>query len=291
MTVPSLLVAVDFSPASGIAVEAAQQMAKRLGCKVVLVHAELPDDPQGPSRTREAHELAAQALAEELAKGGIAAEVAFHEGTPADVILREAQRHDAALVVMGTSGAGGVKGWLLGSVAKEVLRKSPIPVLVTPARMRPGSATPGHVVVVAVDFSFASEAAYEAGLRLALDMKCTVRLVHVLDGMPYAMGEMPVAAMLQEEDAALGRLGVLASKGRAMHVGVVPALHWGHPATALLAEGRTSNAAFLVVGTHGRSRVMKFMLGSVAQALVQAADRPVLVVPDGSAGKRGSWWR
>jgi nucleotide-binding universal stress UspA family protein len=45
-----------------------------------------------------------------------------------------------------------------------------------------------------------------------------------------------------------------------------------------------------VMGTHGRSRARRFFLGSVAQEVVQAADRPVLVVP-GNVPARGAWRR
>ena len=54
------------------------------------------------------------------------------EGRAAEVILKEAEKHD--LIVMGTHGRTGLDRLLLGSVAQEVVRKSPKPVLLVPHR-------------------------------------------------------------------------------------------------------------------------------------------------------------
>lgn len=67
----------------------------------------------------------------------------------------------------------------------------------------------------------------------------------------------------------------------------------GHPATVLLAVAAEVDAPFVVVGTHGtgRARVQSALLGhrSVSHAAIDRGDRPVLVVPAGSAGT--SPWR
>ncbi len=68
-------------------------------------------------------------LAEEM---GVPFEAHLLEGPAAEVILREAEKHD--LVVLGTHGRTGLDGLLLGSVAREVARRSPKPVLLVPYR-------------------------------------------------------------------------------------------------------------------------------------------------------------
>jgi nucleotide-binding universal stress UspA family protein len=48
------------------------------------------------------------------------------------LILDEAKRWPADLIVMGTHGRGGLERWILGSVAEGVARESPVPVLLVP---------------------------------------------------------------------------------------------------------------------------------------------------------------
>jgi nucleotide-binding universal stress UspA family protein len=51
------------------------------------------------------------------------------EGDPAKEILRVAREADAELIVLGTHGRGGLPRLLLGSVAEQVIRTAPCPVL------------------------------------------------------------------------------------------------------------------------------------------------------------------
>lgn len=52
---------------------------------------------------------------------GVGFETVLAEGRPSAEICREAQKRDADLVVMGNSGVGGIKGWVLGSTSKSVV--------------------------------------------------------------------------------------------------------------------------------------------------------------------------
>lgn len=60
------------------------------------------------------------------------AEVLVLDGEPVECILEQAQKGGADLVVMGTRGHGGLLGLVLGSVARQVLDRSSVPVLVVP---------------------------------------------------------------------------------------------------------------------------------------------------------------
>lgn len=60
---------------------------------------------------------------------GIEIDCQVLEGSPAREIVRYADEQDCDLVVMGTHGRGGINRLLLGSVAEQVVRTSPVPVL------------------------------------------------------------------------------------------------------------------------------------------------------------------
>ena len=57
----------------------------------------------------------------------------FVEGAAADVIYQTAASTRANLIVISTHGHGGLGRWLYGSVADEVLRHVPVPVLLVSA--------------------------------------------------------------------------------------------------------------------------------------------------------------
>jgi nucleotide-binding universal stress UspA family protein len=65
---------------------------------------------------------------------------------PARAILDYAAEHDVDLVVMSTHGLGGMKRFMLGSVADKVLRGAPIPVLITKHAPTGAPAKSGAVV-------------------------------------------------------------------------------------------------------------------------------------------------
>lgn len=68
---------------------------------------------------------------EKLGKeAGVKIEPVFLKGIPADKILEYAEENNIDLIVMGTHGLTGVKRFLIGSVAENVIRHSKVPVMV-----------------------------------------------------------------------------------------------------------------------------------------------------------------
>src|SRR5581483_4835666 len=100
---------------------------------------------------------------------GVRAETAVVGGRAADVVLELAEQPDVRLVVMATHGRSGPSRWLLGSVAEQVVRKAPRPVLLlTPRSLAAG--TPDRLqrrLLVATDGSAVSEGVFPAATELA----------------------------------------------------------------------------------------------------------------------------
>lgn len=69
---------------------------------------------------------------ENARKAGVEVEAAVIEGNPTDTILEYAENNGIDLIVMGTLGKTGIKRFLLGSVAENVVRHSTKQVLVVP---------------------------------------------------------------------------------------------------------------------------------------------------------------
>ena len=138
----TILVPTDFSDASGLALTYARDLAGRCGSTLHLLHVVTDADVSpgtealwGFSEAEVQHRWVDEAKAKLAglcpAEGEEASPVrtAVEIGPPADGILRYAGEHRAELIVMGTRGRGAVGQLLLGSVAAEVVRRAPCPVL------------------------------------------------------------------------------------------------------------------------------------------------------------------
>ena len=99
---------------------------------------------------------------------GVRIDFSIADGDVAAEVLAQAQPSD--LIVIGTHGRSGFEHLVLGSVAEQVLRGAPGPLLTIPRRAADATdAVPGlfHHIVAAVDFSEPSLHALEYGLSLA----------------------------------------------------------------------------------------------------------------------------
>jgi len=134
----TIVVGTDGSKGSEAALSEGFDLGKRLGAKVLVVAVTLHvSDLLGGSvyehrlsehldRARAAMDVA-RTMAEEA---GVEAEFEIFEGDAAEEIAMIAESRDAALVVVGTRGHGGIAGSLLGSVSADVVRRSKRPVVV-----------------------------------------------------------------------------------------------------------------------------------------------------------------
>ena len=140
----TIVLAVDLSRPSAAALRFAADLARRLGARVVLTHAlshagRGPDeaDEHAPSPGEHGGRTAAvesvQQWADALREEGIDTEVDARVGDPKDVVLSAVEHHGADLVVMGRRGLGRAQRFLMGSVTRDVLAESRVPVTVVPA--------------------------------------------------------------------------------------------------------------------------------------------------------------
>ena len=139
LTLKRILVPIDFSEPSEAALKYGIALARGFDAKLYLLHvlakapaepSETVEHPIGPfERMRDAaREHLGNILTDHEAKD-LASEFTTHVGTPYVEIIRYAKDHDIDLIVMGTHGRGLVAHMLMGSVAENVVRRAPCPVL------------------------------------------------------------------------------------------------------------------------------------------------------------------
>ena len=148
MKIERILVPVDYSSCSRVALRNAVELAACLKASVEVVHVwDRPsyvsevvltraDPVSGKSLIRLIQDNAQHDLEEFLASCDLPASASFESkllsGDPASALLHELalQKHD--LVIVGTHGRTGLSHVLLGSVAEKLVRLSPVPVLTIP---------------------------------------------------------------------------------------------------------------------------------------------------------------
>ncbi len=133
LTIRTILHPTDFSERSEHAFHLACSLARDHGARVVLLHVvSIPvaayEGVVLPPPIEEATEDAKRRLSQ-MKPAGIPVEHRVAEGDAAEMILRVAEEVHANLIVMGTHGRTGLSRLLMGSVAEQVVRRAPCPVL------------------------------------------------------------------------------------------------------------------------------------------------------------------
>jgi nucleotide-binding universal stress UspA family protein len=202
-------------------------------------------------------------------------------------LLELADDHDAAAVVVGSRGLGGVKSAVLGSVSGGVVSHSRRPVLVAPPD---GELEAPGPVVIGYDGSADADKAIAAGGRLLAVREAIVANVWAsheeiapagLAGAPMAVvskaveeldrGVRQAAQRTAEQGSRLAEAHGLEVRTEVIHGASQP---W----RALIDAAAARHAAAIVVGSRGRSALGAALLGSVSRSLIHHAPVPVLVV-------------
>lgn len=139
-------------------------------------------------------------------------------------------------------------------------------------------------ICCAVDFAEPSRVAMERAADLAKRFEAELTLVYARVPPPPAAtnvlvssrGLAEVDATEDEETLARWRVDAERRAGRPARSRIL----WGDPATEIVGYAREEHCDLLVVGTHGRTGVPRFVLGSVAERVARQSPCPVLVVHD-----------
>ena len=138
-----------------------------------------------------------------------------------------------------------------------------------------------RLILHATDFSRASAAAFARAVELARHDRAGLFLLHVvLPASPFLAGDVNLPPSYLELQARARRQaeGRLAGPSHRAGVRAEGRLADGAPAQEILKWARRKRAGLIVIGTHGRSALGRFVMGSVAERVVRLATIPVLTV-------------
>lgn len=216
------------------------------------------------------------------------------EGFPAEVILETARTEGATLIAMSTHGRTGLARWALGSVTEKVARGSHVPLLLVRSFRRTSKGDlepsvpeelPFRRILVPVDGSPTSMSILGPAEKFARLSNSNVLVLHVespytppspvLPGMEIVFPEtIPLATRSNEDDvtarAALrfSQAGLPASRLTTI----------GEPASEILDLSVNRGMDLIALGTHGRTGLDRWALGSVAERVLRSTEVPLLLV-------------
>lgn len=295
MKIDTIVVGIDFSPESEVALAQAESIARQARARLVLVHgmgvteeglymysvADRPDEPW-KRYVKKMLDDAKQRLEEcaaQVAARGVAVEQHLAAGFADEVLVDQARQRGCDLLAVGTHGRTGVDRFTLGSVAERVTRTAPCHVLV--ARRATASESP-RSLLVPTDLS----ATAELGLQMALTVAAPgarIELFHAwtpayLGGGAYAPDWLAQDARVRVE----ARARELVEKYRHEGVSLEFVIAEDEAAPAILERMEQGGFDLVVMGSHGHRGLKRALLGSVAERVVRHATLSVLVAHAGS---------
>ncbi len=313
-----ILVPLDGSPLAEQAIPLAARLARTTGGSVLLVRVVSPlpefgmyvpesfpylQDIQDDEAARATAYLSQMAASVPL--DGINTQIAVFSGAIAAHLLDAARDEQIDLIVMSSHGYSGFKRWALGSIAQKVIHHSPVPVLLLRQHGQKLSGL-SHVVphplraLVALDGSPFAETALQPAAELVAAFSAPAQgELHLIQlvKQPTVEEEMTYEHLGIDVDirqAALYKCGeyLQAVREHLIHEMVDPNINvtWSVEECSDVAEtlmklaergegvAPRAPADLVVLATHGRGGVQRWLLGSVTERLLVHSSLPVLIV-------------
>ena len=257
-----ILVPTDGSEVAERAGAVAVRMADLFDADLAVISVREPGDEKRAER-------AIRAVEEAAVEAGLTPETEVIDDEKTAIhraIVDYAEEHGADVVVMGTHGRTGIGRFLLGSVTQQTLQESPIPVVT----VHEDTAADFDVdnVLVPTDGSEGAEAAAEHAIDLVTEVGGTLHALHATRG--------------REEDSS--PIDDVRDRAEAAGVEVVTATRSGRPHQAIAGYVAEAEIDVVVMGTHGRTGLRRYVLGSVTERTVRFSPVPVVSVKPKSVG-------
>lgn len=295
-TFKNILVATDFSEASEHALEYAAAIAQSNEGQIFVVHALAPEpriavplDPL-PLSLDKGFTTATESL-QRLGSRGILGRLPHEEilerGAPWDVVSKVIQRERIDLLVLGTHGRSGLSKLVLGSIAEELFRSAPCPVLTVGPIAK--AAHPIRRVLYATDFGPSSLHALPYAIDFANKRGGELILLHLVPPMPveyigpywYPTTDVTERENLDRETSLKKLRNLLPSNdGLECSVSYVAEVHLAYEGIVNIAQERDADLIVMGVRETGKNapRFAAHMPWAIAHDVVRHSGCPVLTI-------------
>jgi nucleotide-binding universal stress UspA family protein len=197
-------------------------------------------------------------------------------------ILGYVRDFDIDVVVVGSHGRRGIQRALIGSVAEDLLRRSEVPVLIVRQEIDGPRASRLRDLLVPIDFSEHSENVLQEAVAMAGHLDTPrIHLLHViaesLHPAFYNTGVFSIYDVEPDiEDRSCEELRKLYDATGSEAIPVTIRTTGGNPAEEIARYAEMNDIHLILMGTHGRSGIERFLVGSVTEKVNRLAPCPVL---------------
>ena len=282
IAVKRILYATDFSEASLAALPLVAAIAHKYGSSVFVVNVWTPASytmvsPEAAGVLQHKDERETQTKARKLLTtkelAGLSATAMVKSGDPARELIRLVREENIDLAVIATHGRTGLQHLLMGSVAEELFRNLPCPVLTVGPKVAKGSMERAAVrhILFPTDLSDESQAVFPYLASLASEYRASLTLLHVL----------PVEAATNPDGKSLAE--PLRKEMKSIfspHIDPrCPAefiIDFGEAAERILAHAETGRADLIGLGVRKAGEITTHFRNTVAYRVVLQAHCPVL---------------
>jgi nucleotide-binding universal stress UspA family protein len=298
MAFKNVLVPLDGSRLAEAALPAAAFLARNLNASVTLMHVierQAPDEIHGDRHLTDPMDAQVY-LGESAARAfnsDLTVECHVHTsevGNVARSIIDHAIELRSDLVVMCSHGRSGLRGWLYGSIAQQVVAGGKRPILlVQPSQGEELSPFTCQRLLVPLDGQPEHEQGLPVAARLAQSCGASLHLllvVHTLPTLPgarAATGRLLPRATAEMLDLTAQHaeeyLGGHSSLLQAQGIATTSEVARGDPVRNIVRVAHDAGADLIVLGTHGRHGIDAFWSGSVAPRVSSRSCLPLLIVP------------
>lgn len=271
-----IIVPVDFSGHSEYALRVAADIARKHNAQLYLLHMlDISDQmisiTEGTKRRELMFfmQLATKRFEEFIDRDfmkGIDTKPVIKHFKVFEEINSAAKEVGADLIVMGSRGASGVKGYFVGSNTEKVVRTSEIPVLVVKTETK--SFDP-KTIVFASDFSTENLKAFKTIKKFADDFKATLKMVYINTPNAYFKNTLEIREQMR---LFLNKTSI------SNHSGDIVIFNDYSVTDGILNASEMLNADMVAIPTHGRKGINKLLAGSVGEDVANTSHIPVLTV-------------
>lgn len=293
-----ILLPLDGSALAETAIPVAVSLAQKLGAQITLLHViekNAPESIHGQTHLTnegEACEYLSH-VANEHIPGAVRVNRHVHTEEVDKVSQSIVQHSDEMapdLIILCAHGWGGVRDFVVGNIAQQVIAAGEVPVLLLKTGTPDGGTFEGFErILVALDGNPEHESGFDVAIPLAKALNAGLHLVQVvptlftLKPQHSATGTLLPAtttALLDiDADNALEYLEEKIKTVAAAGVNVTAEVERGDPAQQVVQSAITNHSQLIVLGTHGKSGMDAFWVSSVAPKIVEQTRLPVLLVP------------
>lgn len=283
LKIKTIVVGIDFTPASDLALVYARRFAIHSGAKLLLVHivdpaAISPDEMDAHLVLHDIIDSAKtdmQKIRSELAGHGIESSWIVRHGNVRDMVLDAIQENHADLMVLGSKGMMLTGRSRFGTVAEQLVRATPCPVLTVVPKARWQELEDGHsrLLLVPTDFSEVSQAGLAYALTFAQSVGGSLLLVHAVE---YPLAAEPIATQLAE--LRTDGMRMLLAHAQAAHIQAESVVRTGDSCEIILELARERKADYIVMGVRGGDLADGTRLHGRVQILMHRSPCPLFSV-------------